>query len=85
MQAILISVLGQFILHLLGSMVTEKYVASLVFYLVEWLSKQTANGLDDKVVSGLKEAYYAGAEVDRREEPRAGEQAPAPVVNHDLS
>lgn len=56
---------SSFFLNLLGVAFTERYVAALFFWLGGELVRSTKNGLDDKILADVKNAYYASKhEVD---------------------
>lgn len=63
MPTLLISLLraagGVFLSKLLGAAITEKVIAAVTFDALEWLAKQTSNGVDDKLVEQVKQAYEA--------------------------
>ncbi len=47
-----------FLSRFLGAAVTDKILSQLFFALADWFAKSTANGIDDKLVADIKEAYY---------------------------
>ena len=62
--------LGKTLLHLLTSLMTEKFFKTAIVAGLEKLVKRTQNDLDDKLLQAAKEAWFPVEEKPTEEKPQ---------------